>query len=73
VVGEAFAAWKVAAGLVGPVGPGEAICFARMMLLAARELPRRLARREDDWESALEVVLVEVLVRRGPCWGISLG
>lgn len=33
-------------------------------MLAAREVPRRLASREDDWESVLEVVLV--LVRRGP-------
>lgn len=41
-------------------------------MLAARELPRRLARREDDWESVLVVVVVELLVRRGP-WGMSLG
>lgn len=37
-------------------------------MLAAREVPRRLASREDDWESVLEEVEVEVevLVRRGP-------
>jgi dolichol kinase len=41
-----------------------------MAMLAAREVPRRLARREDDWESVLAVVVVEVLVRRGPEEGL---
>jgi len=41
-------------------------------MLAAREVPRRLARREDDWESVLAVVVVEVPVGRGP-WEMPLG
>lgn len=41
-------------------------------MLAAREVPRRLARRDEAWESALVVVAMELPVR-GPVGGRASG